>query len=173
LYTLIRKRILNPLGLKHTVNGNEHRTDNDFAHGYVLRNGYVIDTYPWFSHYGLADSGIHSTPGDMALFIESLFAGEKVLSQRMRSEMTRGIPTAKPALAYGMGLYVKFNRRDAGLRWYLHDGIDPGYQADFMYLPDFGITIVLAANASMGQVDQVYDKLVSDIVRFVLRSGHA
>jgi len=71
-YTLIRKRILTPLGLKRTFNGHETARREERAHGYIIkRRGRIIDTYPWYSHYGLADSGIHSTPGELALFLRS------------------------------------------------------------------------------------------------------
>lgn len=169
LHTLIRKRILAPLGLKHTINGNERARNEYIAHGYVIRRGRIIDTYPWFGHYGLADSGIQSTPVDMTLFTESLFSTGKVLSKRMRAEMTDVTMNGLSHSVYGMGIYVQQNPWGAGLRWYSHDGIDPGYQADLMYLPEFGLSIVLAANAGMGEADRVYAKLLSDVVRLVLK----
>jgi D-alanyl-D-alanine carboxypeptidase len=170
LHALIRKRILAPLGLKHTINGKQRAYNEHSAHGYVIRRGRMIDTYPWFGHYGLADSGIQSTPGDMTLFAESLFSTGKLLSKRMRAEMIDVVMTGQSHSGYGMGIYVQQNPWGAGLRWYSHDGIDPGYQADLMYLPDFDLSIVLAANASMGKADRVYAKLVSDVVRLVLEA---
>lgn len=169
LHALIRKRILAPLGLKHTINGEERASNDHNTHGYVIRRGRVIDTYPWFGHYGLADSGIQSTPGDMALFAESLFSTGKVLSRRMRAEMTDVEMTGRSHSGYGLGIYVQQNPWGAGLRWYSHDGIDPGYQADLMYLPDLDLSIVLASNSGMGKADRVYAELLADVVRSVLQ----
>ncbi len=170
LHALIRKRILVPLGMKHTINGEERVRNEHSAHGYVIRRGRIIDTYPWFGHYGLADSGIQSTPCDMALFAEALFSTGKVLSKRMRAEMTDVAMDRRSHSGYGLGIYVQQNPWGAGLRWYSHDGIDPGYQADLMYLPDLDLSIVLAANASMGKADRLYEKLLSGVVRTVLKA---
>ena len=167
LHTLIRKRILAPLGLLHTYNGHESVGEENRAHGYINRYGRVIDTSPWYSHYGLADSGIHSTPADLAVFIESLFNSEEILSEAMKREMTRTSASGHPPSDYGMGIYVQRNPWGAG-RCYSHDGIDPGYQADIIYHPDLDLTIVLAANASLGEANYIYQKLITAVVQVAL-----
>jgi len=167
LHRLIRKRILAPLGLQYTFNGHETVTSEGRAHGYITRRGRIIDTYPWYSHYGLADSGMHSTPGELALFLKSLFTTEQILSETMRTEMTNISASGHPASRYGMGIFVHWNPWGAG-RWYAHDGVDPGYQADMMYLPDLDLTVVLAANASLGKADVIYEKLITAVVRVAL-----
>ncbi len=165
-HVLIRKRILEPLGLEQTFNGHE-TVDNNRAHGYTQERGRMIDTFPWYSHYGLADSGMHSTPGDMALFIRPLFGGE-IISDAMRTQMLTVSGLGRPPSEYGMGIYVQHNPWGAAQRWYSHDGIDPGYQADMMHLPDHDMTVVLAANASMGRANIVYEKLIKAVVDVVL-----
>ncbi len=160
--------MLEPLGLQHTFNGNETVSSENRAHGYINRRGRIIDTYPWYSHSGLADSGIHSTPGELALFIKALFNTEKILSETMRMQMTNVSATGQPPSDYGMGIYVQRNPWGAGQRWYTHDGIDPGYQADMMYLPDLDLAVVLAANASFGRADFIYEKLITAVVQFAL-----
>ncbi len=167
LHTLIRKRILSPLGLQHTFNGQETARSEERAHGYIKRRGRIIDMYPWYSHYGLADSGIHSTPGELALFIKSLFSSEEILSETMRTEMTNVSALGHPPSQYGMGIFVQRDPWGAG-RWYAHDGIDPGYQADMMYLPDLDLTVVLCANASLGKADLIYEKLITAVVQVAL-----
>jgi len=168
IHTLIRKRILAPLRLQHTINGDETVSRVKRAHGYITRRGRIIDTYPWYSHYGLADSGIHSTPGELSLFIKSLFNNEEILSRTMRTEMTNVSESGHPPSEYGMGIYVQHNPWGAGQRWYTHDGIDPGYQVDVMYMPDTGLTVVLAANASLGKANFIYEKLITAVVQVTL-----
>ena len=168
LHTLVRKRILAPLGMQHTFSGDEAVASEQRAHGYAYRRGRIIDTHPWYSHYGLADSGIHSTPGDLALFIKSLFNTDEILSQTMRTKMTSVSQSVDPPSGYGMGIYVQWNPWGAHHLWYTHDGIDPGYQADMMYLPDLDLTIVLAANASLGKANFIYEKLIMSVVEVAL-----
>jgi D-alanyl-D-alanine carboxypeptidase len=167
LHTLISNRILAPLGLHHTFNGREPVGGGKHAHGYIRRCGRVIDTYPWYGHYGLADAGIHSTPGDLAVFLKSLFTSEDILSETMRSEMTHVSSSGHPGSRYGLGIYVQQNAGGAG-PWYSHDGIDPGYQAAMMYGPDLNLTVVLSANASLGKADVIYEKLITAVVRTAL-----
>ena len=173
LHALVRERILEPVGMKHTVNGNEIMGCETLAHGYASYRGRTIDTCPWYSNYGLADSGLYSTPTDLALFIRSLFNTEMILSEAMRDEMTHVSALGRPPSEYGLGIYVQQNPWGAGLVWYGHDGIDPGYQANMMHLPAHDLTIVLAANASMGRANRVYEKLIRAVVDVALDAAWA
>lgn len=164
LHALIREYILEPLGLKHTFNGQETVTSKNRAHGYVRRHGRIIDTYPWYGHYGLADSGMHSTTGDLARFLKSIFTSEEILGKTMRTEMTKVSKSGSTLPRYGMGIFVQRDPRGAG-RWYTHDGIDPGYRADMMYLPDLDLAVVLTANASLGKADFIYEKLITAVLQ--------
>ena len=168
LHQQIRQRILSPLDLRHTLNGAAALRNQKHAHGYINRYGHIIDTFPWYSHYGLADSGIHSTPADLAVFIQSLFTSEAILSERMRMVMTDVSSTWQLDDEYGMGIYVQRNPWGAGLRWYTHDGIDPGYQADIMYLPDYDLVVVVAANASLGVANAIYEKLITAVTQVAI-----
>ncbi len=168
LHALIRKRILVPLGLRHTFVGGESISSEQRAHGYIKRHGRIIDTYPWYSHYGLADSGVHSTPAELALFIRSLFKTEGILDATIRKEMTHASNLGHPPSEYGMGIYIQRNPWGAGHIWFTHDGIDPGYQADMMYIPERDLTIVLAANASMGRAGSIYENLIRAVIRTAL-----
>ena len=169
-HTLIRKRILSPLGLKRTLNGHETARGEERAHGYIVKGGgRIIDTYPWYSHYGLADSGIHSTPGELALLLRSLFTTDQILSEAMRTEMTNVSELGHPPSRYGMGIIVQRDPWGAG-RCYSHDGIDPGYQADMMYFPDIDLTLVVSANASLGKANFIYEKLIKAVIRIALEA---
>jgi hypothetical protein len=77
--------------------------------------------------------------------------------------MTRVPASDHPPSQYGLGIYVQQNPWGAG-RWFTHDGIDPGYQADMIYAPDIDMTVVLAANASLGRADSVYEQLIMAVV---------
>jgi CubicO group peptidase (beta-lactamase class C family) len=115
----------------------------------------------------LADSGIQSTPGDLALFLRSLFTTGEILSEAMLAEMTDVPESAGPSSRYGLGIFVQQDPRGTG-SWYTHDGIDPGYRADMMYLPVRDLTVVLAANASLGKADAIYEKLITAVVQTAL-----
>jgi len=164
LHTLIRKRILAPLGLKYTFNGAETSGGEARMHGYIRRHGRIIDTYPWYQHYGLADSGMHSTADELALFLKTLFTTGEILSEPMQMEMTHVSEYCHTTSCYGIGIFVQRNSRAAG-RWYSNNGVDSGYHADMMYLPDLELSIVLLANASHGRADLIYEWLITGVVQ--------
>jgi hypothetical protein len=58
LHTAIRNRVIEPLGLSHTLHGYEAKGMPCLVHGYVIDEEEHIDLYPWYSHFGLADGGI-------------------------------------------------------------------------------------------------------------------
>ena len=170
MHVAVQERILSPLGLRRTIHGQHAAKNVKRAHGYVNRRGHVFDTFPWYGHYGLADSGIYATTDDLARFVESLFKYGKLLSDAMRYQMTTASGSGRPPSDYGLGIYVQHNPWGWGYRWYAHDGIDPGYQADMMYLPQHELTIVLAANASMGRASAIYEQLLEAAIDVTLRA---
>jgi len=158
-----------PLRLKYTFNGHETFDSVERAHGYVRRRGRVIDTYPWYSHYELADSGMYSTAGELALFMKSLFTTDKLLSAAMRKVMTDVSESGHLPSRYGMGIFVQRSPRGMG-HWYANYGIDPGYHADMIYFTDLDLTIVLFANASQGVADIIYEKLITAVLQVALEA---
>jgi D-alanyl-D-alanine carboxypeptidase len=164
LHALIRERILAPLGLQDSFNGAEAAGGIQAAHGYFRRRGRIIDSYPWYSHYGLANAGMHSTPDDLARFSRILFTTERLLGESMRAAMTQASGLGRPPSDYGMGILVETGPGRMG-RWYSNRGTDPGYQADMMYFPDIDLAIALAANASLGKATRVYKRLVKSVIR--------
>jgi D-alanyl-D-alanine carboxypeptidase len=166
---LIRKRILAPLGLKQTFSGDEAIGSEARVHGYIKRRGRIIDIYPWYSHFGLADSGIHSTAGNLAHFLKSLLTTDDILSEGMRTEMINVSESGHPLSPYGIGIFVQRNPWGTGL-WYANNGVDPGYHADMMYLPDQDLTIVLCANASQGMADFTYERLITAVVQVAVQA---
>lgn len=171
LHALIRERILDPLDLQHSFHGHEAVETDKLVHGYVRWRGRRIDTFPWFLHEGLADSGMRSTPDDISRFLRSLLTKDVLLSEAMRAELTRMSASGYPASSYGLGLYVHrdlWGHRTA----YTHDGVDPGYEADMLYFPDLDLTIVICANGSLGPASRTYEQLLSAVICTVLHAAH-
>jgi D-alanyl-D-alanine carboxypeptidase len=170
LHTLIRKRILVPLGLKYTFNGHETFGSVKRVHGYIRRLGRIIDTSPWYCRYGLADSGMHSTADELALFMKSLLNTNGILSKTMRREMTHVSESSQMPFGYGMGIFVQRSPWGLGY-WYTNNGVDPGYHADMMYIKDLDLTVVLFANASQGVADIIYERLITAVLQVALEEA--
>jgi hypothetical protein len=114
---------------------------------------------------------VHTTPTELAAVIQSLLTSEAALSERMRAVMTDVSPQGQLGDDYGMGIYVQYNPWGTGLRWYTRDGIDRGYQADVMYLPDYDFTVVIAANAGLGLANVIYQKLITAVIQFAVEAA--
>jgi D-alanyl-D-alanine carboxypeptidase len=167
VHALIRERILKPLGLRRTFHSHDTAGGGKHAHGHVRRRGRLIDTFSWYRRHGLADSGMHGTPDEIALFLRSLLSTDALLSEAMRAEMTAVPATAYRPSDYGLGLYVHQDLWGGGPA-FSHDGRDPGYEGDMLYFPNLDLTIVLCANASIGKASLVYENLIVSVIRTAL-----
>ena len=170
LHALIRERVLKPLGLRNTFHSHDTRVGGKHAHGHVRRSGRLIDTFSWYRRHGLADSGMHGNPDEVALFLRSLLTTDALLGEAMRTEMTKAPATSPRPSDYGLGLYVHQDLWGGGPAL-THDGHDPGYEADMLYFPDLDLTIVLCANASLGRASRVYESLIVEVIRTALQAA--
>jgi CubicO group peptidase (beta-lactamase class C family) len=132
----------------------------------------VIDTFPWYGDHGLADAGMHSTPGDLARFLRALLTTDELLGGDMRREMTSVPLPGRAPSGYGLGILVHRDLAGGGPA-YSHDGRDPGYEADMLHFAGPGLTIAACANASLGRASRVYDRLITRVVHASLAAVDA
>lgn len=166
-YLSIRSRILEPLGLSNTYNGEETEGITNLVHGYVEVDEELMDFYPWYSHMGLADAGMHSTPSDLAFFLRALFTGDQILNDAMRQEMITVSELGQPPSIYGLGIVVFADYEGLGPLYY-HDGRVPGYGAAMLYFPELDLTVTLCANGSSGDAYEIYEGLLEGVVELAL-----
>jgi D-alanyl-D-alanine carboxypeptidase len=106
---------------------------------------------------GLGDGGVICTADDLAKFLPALLNGD-ILSERMLAEMLSTVPNPDGA-PYGLGIDVDDDGefgRSLG-----HGGVTSGFQADMLYLPDEGISVVAMTNFAESDVleDIVFDAI--------------
>ena len=155
----IRNRIIEPLGLTHTLHGQEAAGIPGLVHGYVLDEGDRFDVHPWYSHFGLADGGIQTTADDLAEFILGLLKSDKVLDDAMRQEMLQPSLLGTPPSHYGLGISIK-PLLQASEVLYTHSGKDPGYQAEMLYFEEKETVITLCASGSFDEYDEIAQELM-------------
>lgn len=144
---VVRERVIQPLGLKHTTIPTDHRLPEPFAEGYSLgteKGAFfhrgnqllkVTNTSP--SWWGPAGCFI-STLADLKVACPVLATGQ-LLTPAMRAELHRWTPADQTGYEYGF--HLERTRGCLG-----HDGDVPGYQCIMLYHPEKQITVIALGN---------------------------
>ncbi len=152
-YQQLRKRILDPLGLRQTV-PSESRSIPGLSQGYagadnpfgksdaMIVNGKMV-VNPQFEWTG---GGIASSASDLARWAKLLYEGRASTPALLR-EMLDGVPAKLgPETKYGLGVILR--PTPLGLS-YGHSGFFPGYLTDVMYFPQHRIAVAVQVNTSV------------------------
>ncbi|MEM7736992.1 MAG: serine hydrolase domain-containing protein [Deinococcota bacterium] len=104
---------------------------------------------------GLGDGGVICTASDLAKFLPAL-AGGQIISETMLTAMLTTVPNPDGA-PYGLGIDVDEDG-EFGLTLG-HGGVTSGFQADMLYLPDEGVSVVAMTNFAESDVltDIIFD----------------
>ncbi|MGH9900557.1 MAG: serine hydrolase domain-containing protein, partial [Pyrinomonadaceae bacterium] len=138
-YRELRRRILDPLGLRRTV-ASDRRTIPGLAQGYagpdnpfgrsdamIVGGRFVIN--PQFEWTG---GGIASTSSDLARWAKLLYEG-RAFDPSLLKEMFDGVPARLgPEARYGLGVIIRPTPLGTS---YGHSGFFPGYITEMMYFP--------------------------------------
>ena len=134
---ILRKRIVDRLGLQNTYYGSKINTAKNEAKSYDRANSWLPATETHLS-IPLGAGGIVSTPEDLNLFMHALFSG-KLISQESLGKMitmTEG---------YGLGLMqFPFYEKNA----YGHTGGIDGFHSITAWLPDDKVSVSITVNGA-------------------------
>lgn len=157
----IRTRILEPLDMMSTF--YEHHED---ARGYIIhgysdydRNG-TLDDITFDQGYGLADSGLVSTAGDLAVFIESLFKNDDFPSFEYKDEFMAELLPGEEDF-YGLGIMKYPTEYGIG---YGNGGRFCGYESQMIYFPDHDVVIVYFVNGTGSSLERITDDFFNRIL---------
>ncbi len=158
----IRKRLIAPFGLTHTLYPETQTMPDPWAHGYALdahrRWEDVSGTIP-VSLMGAAGAMI-SDMGDMKRWIELYVTGKTSAPATYRA-LTQCVPTGQPGLAFGLGL-------GCSVGWYGYTGGLPGYNTADYYFPATGAMVVAWVDVQANSPSPgVANAMFRDIARIV------
>ena len=152
LYAEVRHRILEPLGLRHTV-PSDRRSIPGVVQGYagpdnpfgrtdaMLVDGRMVinPQMEW------AGGGFATTAEDLARWAKALYEG-RVLDSATTAMMLDGVPARLgPDTRYGLGVIIRPTR--LGIT-YGHSGFFPGWVTDMMYFPELRTAVAVQVNTS-------------------------
>jgi D-alanyl-D-alanine carboxypeptidase len=151
-YDEIRRRVLEPLELRHTVPSDRPRIPG-LAQGYagprnpfggfdeMVADGALV-LNPQFEWGG---GGFASTAEDLARWIRDVQEG-RAFDPELLDEYRSGVPAPLgPEARYGLGVILM--RLAAGRAWG-HSGFMPGYRTEAYFFPDHGFALALQVNTS-------------------------
>jgi D-alanyl-D-alanine carboxypeptidase len=157
-YTLIRRRILEPLKLRNTI-PSDRRTLPGVVQGYagpnnefggrdaMWENGKMIvnPQMEW------AGGGFASTADDLARWAKTLYGTNTVLKDDIRTQLVTGVPAQGLGrnATYGLGAIIV--PTDLGPS-YGHSGFFPGYLTEVRYYPEYDFAISIIFNTSAPRV---------------------
>ena len=169
----IRRRFLEPLGLRHTWFGAEEPVPRDaLARGYadLDDSGVKRDatSEPW--PLGGAEGAMVSNAADLIAWSRALFDG-RVLPPKRLAEMLTFVapPEEEGAPGSGYGLGIERSRID-GVMFYGHTGSAPGYNSVILYEPATHTAIVVALNEDPSD-EALVDILLERVVHMLEETG--
>jgi D-alanyl-D-alanine carboxypeptidase len=165
----LRRRVIEPLGLEATDLPDAISATEGMARGYLPADNPVlpgpgpapVDVTELDLPFNWAGGGVISTPRDVARFLQLLLGG-KVLSDRLRTEMLRTVPSDWPETdEYGLGIgKISSVMREAaspcGPGWG-HLGFSVGYITIALASEDGSRQAVVMANGQA--MDEPWDAL--------------
>lgn len=132
---ILQSKIINPLGLKNTSFGSKTNLQNNESYSYSFDDKWVKEAETDVS-IPMGAGALLSTPTDLTIFIEQLFAG-KIISEKSLALMK----TMNEK--YGMGMFELpyFEKRSYG-----HSGGIDGFQSVLTYFPEEKLAVALTSN---------------------------
>lgn len=132
----LQERIVKPLGLKHTGYGGKIDPSQNQARSYERVKGAWAVTPETDMSIPHGAGAVVSTPGDLGMFVEGLFAG-KLLKKETLDKMT----TIRDG--YGFGIFkLPFGEKTA----YGHGGSIDGFRSQAAFFPKENLAVAFCAN---------------------------
>lgn len=132
---ILKTKITQPLGLKNTYFGGKTNIQNNESHSYIFGGEWKRETETDMS-IPMGAGAVVSSPTDLTLFMEQLFAGKIISSQSLSlmKTMTEN---------YGLGLFEfpYYEKKSYG-----HTGGIDGFRSVASYFPEEKLAITLTSN---------------------------
>lgn len=167
--TVIRQRLLDPLGLDHTFFQPDEPTPGNAAHGHLWAGGTTFfdqtrssRILPTMSAATVAwtAGALASDPDDLARWALALYATDRIV----RPDLLQQMLTFRKRDEYGLGTRTRiFNgRRAVG-----HGGSLRGYENGIWYFPREGAVIVLLSNRGLYDPDRTIRQLARSLWKHI------
>ncbi|MCX5208461.1 beta-lactamase family protein [Kitasatospora sp. NBC_00240] len=143
LADFVRRQVLRPAHLRHTLFPRGTEFPNPHAHGYSdeTPSGEITDATDWNPSWAWAAGAMISDLPDLRRWAEIVATGT-LLSPETQAERLKTLPTGFPGTSYGLGIFETGG-------WIGHNGSLPGYESVTVHLPAQKATLVLLINTDV------------------------
>ena len=143
-YAYVRRNILDPLGLKHTFDGNDAELVANRVQGYQATRDGLRNASPWYYLVPYSAGSLLATAPDLVRYRRGVFTNPAI-PDSVRSMVVRAdvLADGTPNL-YTLGGLITSDFM--GHRKYSHSGEIYGFHSNHAYYPDDDLTIVVLAN---------------------------
>jgi D-alanyl-D-alanine carboxypeptidase len=103
----LQDEFLTPLQMNHTrfpYLGNDEAMPAPYVTGWLNYQGNLIEWDEDNVSFAVADGNIITTPADLAIWANALYATNTILNADLHAQMIKGIPTNEEHVIYGLGL---------------------------------------------------------------------
>lgn len=171
--SLLREKIIHPLGLSNTFYHYHDALPNTTAQGYydLYNNGSIVNVSNFITGSGNGYGGLHSNVFDLYTFMDALLQKKTLLQPSSLQEMLN-IQRYDESTGFGQGILEKFGVKGVGNTGIGHTGRDLGYSADLFYFKKNGSIMCFLINyGTDGQsgLRDVFRQFESELVDIVLQ----
>ncbi|MFF0427142.1 serine hydrolase domain-containing protein [Streptomyces sp. NPDC004520] len=162
----VRKNVIEPAGLRHTVFPTDAAFPSPHAHGYTEQtaSGKLEDSTDWNPSWGWAAGAMISDLQDLRTWARVVATGT-LLTPKTQAERLRTYPSGIPGAGYGLGI---FNIQG----WIGHNGSLPGYESLTIYLPEAKATLVVLLNTDVLHDGNEPSTLFGQAITRIVTPGH-
>ncbi|POX50171.1 serine hydrolase [Streptomyces sp. Ru71] len=168
----IQQKVLDPVGLKHTLfpTGNEFPTPHSQGYTNQTATGKVEDSADWNPSWGWAAGAMISQLDDLRVWARTVATGKlpdggDMISPATQRQRLITPPTPIAGAGYGLGI---FNVQG----WIGHNGSLPGYESLTIYLPSAQATLVVMLNTDINYKNQEPSTLFGQAVTRIISPDH-
>lgn len=143
----MRSRILEPLAMDDTFYLGVEKHLGDIISGYLIDDGDITNTKPFYENVGVADAPLASTVTDLSTLIRTIMTDDNVSSDEIR-EMLVGedsltLVDAANQFYVGMGMFKNIRGE---YTIYHHGGEEIGYKTSNIYIDELDTTVTAFFN---------------------------
>ncbi|UXY23066.1 beta-lactamase family protein [Streptomyces cynarae] len=172
LADFIRKNVLGPAGLHHTLFPLDVGFPTPHAQGYTdqTASGKVEDAADWNPSWAWAAGAMISDLRDLRVWARTvatgmLPSGGTLISPALQKQRLTTPPTPIPGAGYGLGIFDVHG-------WIGHNGSLPGYESLTVYLPSARTTLVVLLNTDIDHAGQEPSTLFGEAITKLVTPGH-
>lgn len=168
-HTALRNRVFIPLGMNNTYYSGFENDLGESIPGYILLDGEMVNTKPFYASLGVADAPLVTTVSDLSTLLSAIVQEDSVVPEEVQELLIGEDSIIETPYSMDFGLGV-FSEIVEGHHVYHHGGDEAGYKTMNLHIVDSNTTITLFANcngyeACVVKVDNLMQNVLAEAMQ--------